>query len=202
MPKPNLDPGLYSLISTLIWIVLAAVLLYLFWDVIRSLLSAISKRLESGAPIKLWHIDLGPLRVSQTSPPDNSQITETVDESLAAERSKIYNDNRYLFVAHKLFPSAIKGQLYDVLVYVIERKGKDGKGSLDDVAKVDYYFGPAWGHKVFTSTDRYQRFAVVVSAYGQGFLCLARIHLKNGSSFPTWRYIDFEAGALGSDPAS
>lgn len=198
---PNLDPGLYSLISTLIWILLASVLLYLFWDVIRKLISALSQRLESGALVKIWNIELGPLRVSESSLPDNSLIDARVDKSLETEREKIYDENKRLFLAHKLFPSSIEGQLYDILIYVIERKGASGSGNLGDVIKVEYYFGEAWGHKVFISEDRKRRFAVVVSAYGEGFLCFATIYLKNGS-FRTWRYIDFESGALGRGPTS
>gem|GEM_PF-4592183 len=57
-----------------------------------------------------------------------------------------------------------------------------------------------WGNKVFESEERNSRFAVVVSAYGSGFLCLARIHIK-GEAQPVeaWRYIDFEQGLLGVD---
>jgi hypothetical protein len=100
-------------------------------------------------------------------------------------------------LVHRLFPSAIEGQLYDILIYLIPHSGHT-KGNLDDVTQVDYYFGSAWGHHVFTSKDRGKRFATVVSAFGSGFLCLARVHLRNGNTFTATRYIDFESGALGS----
>lgn len=195
---PNLDPGFYSLLSTLIWIILALVLLYFFRDVVRGLIRALTKRLEGGALIKIWNIELGPLRVSENRVPENSLLKARVDQSQEKERDNIYVSNHRIFLVHRLFPSSIDGQLYDILMYLKPHKGNTS-GNLDEVTHVDYYLGSAWGHNVFSSRDRGKRFAIVVSAYGAGFLCFARIYLRNGNSFSTWRYIDFETGTLGSE---
>jgi hypothetical protein len=195
---PNWDSGVYSLLSTLVWILLALILLYVFRDVVKRLIKGLTRRLEDGALIKIWNIELGPLRISQNLPPENSSIKARVDALQEKEREGIYTSNHRLFVVHRLFPSSIDGQLYDILIYVIPHKGRN-EGNLDEVTQVDYYFGSAWGHKVFSSMDRGKRFAIVASAYGAGFLCFARIYLRDGNSYTTWRYIDFETGTLGSE---
>jgi hypothetical protein len=196
---PNLDPGLYSLLSILIWILFAIIVLYVYRDLIRRLMAALAKRLESSASVKLWNVEFGPIRVSADSLPDNASIKARIDQSLDVERKNIYSSNRSLFIVHRLFPSSVEGQLYDILLYVRPHEGVSASGNLNEVSQVDYYFGSGWGHRVFSSQDRGKRFAIVLSAFGSGFLCFARIHLRDGSSFTTWRYIDFETGALGSD---
>lgn len=194
---PNMDAGVYTLLSTAIWIVLVVILLIAFRKVIRSLIVAITKRLEGGALVKIWNIELGPLRVSENSLPESRLIKARIDRSLEVEREDIYKLNKRLFLVHRLFPSSLEGQLYDILIYVKPHKGTYGSGNLDDVIQVDYYFGATWGHNVFSSTDRVKRFAVVASSHGSGFLCFARVHLRSGDNFTTWRYIDFEMGGLG-----
>ena len=109
-------------------------------------------------------------------------------------RDEIYEHYHNLFIAHRLFPSHEPGQTYDIWIYLVAHKT-----DLDQVEKVEYYFGEAWRHNVFVSADRGKRFGVLASAYGSGFLCLARVFLKEGESFPTWRYIDFEAGTRGKE---
>lgn len=196
---PNWDPGIYSFIGTLLWIGLALLLLWLFWDNIRGMIDVIEKRLQSNAMVKIWNIELGPWRIAETNLPDNQIVDIGAFPNLSQKRNAIYAQNNRVFIVHRLFPSKVEGQLYDILIYLVPHKGHfAGSGSLKDVKEVEYYFGEGWKHRVYRSQDREKRFPVVVSAYGSGFQCFATVHLTNGTSFETWRYIDFEAGILGN----
>jgi prokaryotic YEATS domain len=97
---------------------------------------------------------------------------------------------------HRLSPSKQTKQVYDVLIFLKAHK----EASLLDVEKVEYYFGKHWGNKIFTSTNKWNSFAIGTSAFGT-FLCTAHVHFTDGYVSKTWRYIDFEMGTLG-DPRS
>lgn len=200
---PNLDEGIYGIITTNLWIASAAILLKLLWHPINNLLTTFIKRIQAGAALKIGGLELSAFRIFPEMPLNNRKINVKSDPQRESFRKKIYQEQKRLFIAHKLFPSSEPNQLYDILIYLISHNGQSGSGDLSSVEKVEYYFGPMWGNKVFESEERNSRFAVVVSAYGSGFLCLARIHIK-GEPNPVeaWRYIDFEQGLLGVDVPS
>jgi hypothetical protein len=107
------------------------------------------------------------------------------------ERETHYEPNRGIFLVHKLTPSKIKDQLYDILIYLIPHK----EATLTCIQKVEYYFGPFWNDRIFISTDRSSGFSIATSAYGP-FVCTAEIHFTDGSTTIIWRYIDFEMGTV------
>lgn len=201
---PNLDDGIYGVITAVLWIASAAILLKLLWNPINNLLVTFIKRIQAGAALKIGALELSAFRVFPEIPPSNRKIyVKNSDSECEMLRGKIYNEQKRLFIAHKLFSSSEPNQLYDILIYLISHNGQSGNGDLSSVQKVEYYFGSMWGNKVFESEERNSRFAVVVSAYGSGFLCLARIHIKGEiNPVEAWRYIDFEQGLLGSDTPS
>jgi hypothetical protein len=48
-----------------------------------------------------------------------------------------------------------------------------------------------WGNRVFKEFNRNNMVGLQTSAYGP-FLCLCRVHLKDGTTIQMNRYIDFE----------
>lgn len=93
-------------------------------------------------------------------------------------------------LVHKYALSSTPDQMYDVLLYLVERED----GALLRVAKVEYYFGPRWGNIIFTSTDRSRGFPVRVSAYDR-FICVATLHFVDGwPPADVFRCVDFEMG--------
>ena len=191
---PNLDPGIYNLVELCIWI---AVLLFLLWtqrNTVSAILGSIVTRLKLGAEVKLWHIELGSIKVASDHQNISHHIKSFVDEGREVERDRVYAQNENIFISHRLFVSQEKNQTYDVLIYLVGHKDS----RINEIVEVEYYLGQHWGHNVFCSTDRKKRFAIVVSAFGAGFLCLAKIHFNDGDVVETWRYIDFDAGVIGS----
>lgn len=106
------------------------------------------------------------------------------------DRQRHYDDTRRIMLVHRLFRSSKQGQVYDVLIYLTPQ----GRGSLIEVSKVEYFFGRYWGNQIFTSNDRSRGFPILTSAYGT-FLCCARITFNDGERLTLFRYIDFEMGA-------
>lgn len=194
--RPNLDPGLWSLLELALWVVLAVIVLGLLRPHLMRLLDELIGRIRRGAALKIFNIELGAIRVSSELPSFSPLIAEHEDLDGVWEgyRAAIYKEQRLVFVAHRLFPAQAAGQLYDILIYLVPHE--DRGGTLEAISEVSYFLGPSW-EKIFTSADSGNRFGIVVSAYGKGFLCCARIKYHDGSSVDSWRYIDFEMGPLG-----
>ena len=194
---PHLDEGLWSFLGTFLWLILVMFLLIKFRSELVDLFRNLVNRVKGGSSLKLFSVEFGPIRVPSALPSRNTEIAAQHDETgrWKNARSQIYQNNQNIFLAHRLFPSEIKGQLYDILIYLVPHK--DRGGTLSGITHVEYYFGDAWGNQVFTSTDSGKRFAIVISAYGAGFLCFSKIYFSSGPPVETWRYIDFEMGALG-----
>lgn len=196
--SPNWDPGLWSAAGILLWLLVGMVVYAALGASLRSLIDALAKRLIRGGGFKGFGFDLPEIRVPQKGIAPGSAIKAHPDSTgaWARARDQLYNEQANIFIAHQLAPSDKRGQLYDILIYLIPHA--DRGGSLKLVSRVEYFLGSAWGGKAFESSDAGKRFAVAVSAYGSGFLCTARIHLTESQSpIETWRYIDFEMGALG-----
>jgi hypothetical protein len=196
-PWPDFDPGLWSLAGSVLRFLVVALVLLMFRRTIADFFHALVVRIRGGASLKLFNIEFGPIRVSPSASPISGLMSASLDTSgeWMDRRDRVYSDAQNLFLAHRLFPSEVPGQLYDILIYPIPHKDRDG--SLRNVVRVEYYLGKSWGNKVFSTTDRGKRFAIVISSFGSGFICLARIYFRDKSYKDTWRYIDFEMGPLG-----
>jgi hypothetical protein len=194
---PNLDAGLWGAIGTSLWVLLGIILVVLFRKQIIDLFRALVLRVKTGAALKIFSIEFGAIRVSPNALPSNGSIAAHQDPTgqWAKRREGVYGDNHLLFIAHRLFPSEIPGQLYDVLVYLIPHRARGQ--TLRGIERVEYYFGASWGDRVFSTSDSGNRFGIVVAAYGTGFLCLAKVFFRDGQTIDAWRYIDFEMGPLG-----
>jgi hypothetical protein len=199
---PHLDPGAWSLASNALWPLLALLVFLIYRRRIAGLVDAIGLRIQRGARVKFFNFELESLRVPDVALPTATATTISATRDSSGEwkvaRNRGYADARNVFIAHRLFPSTVPGQLYDILVYLVPHR--DRNGTLANVNSVEYYFGESWGDQVFKSTDRGKRFAVVISSYGAGFLCTAKLTFNDGTSTETWRFIDFEMGPLGYTP--
>jgi hypothetical protein len=162
---------------------------------LRRLLDALAFRLESGARITIGNVDLGEVRISSDpTRPSGALVTAHIDKTRNEYREIVYKRSDYLCLAHRLYPSTMPGCTYDIWIYPVGHKR-----DLDDVESVEYFLGPAWNNQVFVSTDRRLRFGILVSAYGSGFLCTARINTTQRKGMEVYRYIDFENGHLGKE---
>ena len=104
-------------------------------------------------------------------------------------------------LVHQLVLSNSPGQVFDAIIYLVAHRSKSKdrtkalqNASLLNVQSVKYYFGDKWGNKIFTISDRFNSFAIRVSAY-RPFLCTAEIEYSDRQAKQTLRrYIDFEMG--------
>ena len=182
----------WSALPTILWVGLILLGFIMFRDQCRAFCVHLTRRLRSGAAVKLGAIELGAIRVSQR-PSDSRLPVPTSDAAAmarASERDKIYAEARGAMLVHRLFRSDNARQHYDILIYVIPHKD----ASFAQVTKVEYFLGHYWGNQVFTSSDRAHGFPLLTSAYGS-FLCTAHVHFTSGEPARLSRYIDFEMGS-------
>jgi len=193
---PETVKSFLVILPSLLWFALIVVLLFLMRGTIRQLASAITWRVKSGAQVKVASFELGENYVSaDPSISKKSKFIEVrvdTDRQRHRERGNYYLPNRDLFLVHKLAPSDKPNQLYDILIYLTPHKD----ATLVCVQNVEYYFGPHWGDRIFTSADRASSFSISTSAYGP-FVCTAKLYFTDGTSEIIWRYIDFEMGVIG-----
>lgn len=175
----------------LFWIAFWIGLFWIFRKYIVETLKALTGRLKHGAGIKIGSFEMDGLKVGAGGvlPNNHFIITPDSDGKRNAERQKIYDDLRQVMVVNKLFKSQKDGQIFDILLYVVPKRGYN----LIQLIRVEYFFGKYWGNKIFTSQDRSNGFAIATSAYGP-FLCTVRLHFNDGTSVDTYRYVDFEMG--------
>ncbi|MBV8856760.1 MAG: DUF4062 domain-containing protein [Acidobacteria bacterium] len=126
---------------------------------------------------------------------------EGYDESLAGARDKLarvwnenregtYQETRRVFLAHVITPSKVKGQKFDVFIYLV-RSPYDNLKDLSDVTAAEFFLGPYWGSKVFKVPNAGGLVGISTSAYGP-FLCTCRVTFRDGYQVYLNRYIDFE----------
>jgi hypothetical protein len=107
-------------------------------------------------------------------------------------RNSVYSSNRNLFIAHLLSPSSTKGQLFDIHIYLVRHVSND----FSDVAYADFFMGPHWNNEVFSVTEKDGFIGISTAAFGT-FLCICRVHFKDGRHSDLYAYIDFEAQRTG-----
>lgn len=180
-----------KLFPDVLWIVFWLLLLFITKDFIKTAITTLLNRLKHGAGVKIGSFELQELKVKPGGHFENNrfQVTDDINNLKENERAAFYSKHRGAMLVHKLYKSQKNEQLYDILIYLIPKKGCN----LIQVTSVDYYFGKHWGKKIFTSNDRSNGFAIVTSAYG-AFLCIAKINFNDGKSETVYRFVDFEMG--------
>jgi hypothetical protein len=191
----------WNSLPTLIWAAGLVIALLVFRRELKIALQMLNRRLRLGASFKLGSFEVGQAYVD----PGQGTVSggsvrvarKDSDGKRHKEREQYYQPNRLLMLVHRISPSEQPGQLYDILIYLVPHPTSDA--TLAGVKKVEYYFGKSWGQNVFASDDRAHGFAIATSAYGP-FVCTAEIFFSDGHTAMVARYIDFEMGALGSQP--
>jgi len=207
--------AIWTALPSILWVALAAIVLFFLRKSISELIEHFILRVRSGVAMKIGFLDIAALQTEQLHVPtaitsssaapevaeaelDHShesahaalQAAAPETNELNIERQRYYDDSRRIMVVHRLFRSTRPGQVYDVLIYLTPQ----GRGSLIEVSKVEYFFGRYWGNQIFTSNDRSRGFPILTSAYGT-FLCCVRVTFNDGERRALFRYIDFEMGA-------
>jgi hypothetical protein len=196
------------LFQTLAWILFILISFRIFRPQFQSLFLAVISRIRTGSGLKVGPVELSPdLRAlryvssEQPTPPSTGiTVEDERDLSIVEERIKqrhsIYEKHRDLFIVHVLSPSQVKGQEYDVFIYLIRHDGDQEKpADLSDVEKAEFFFGGSWGNRIFVGTRKGKHIGVSTSAYGS-FLCTCLVTFKDGEHAMLDRYVDFEMGDL------
>ena len=177
------------LFQTIITSVLVIILLLVFRKVLTELILIICSRIKDGSSFEAGPIKVGEalqelVRIEQ----DNNSIQNDANENeREKERSKIYKDNRNIFLAHVLVPSDRKGYRYDIYIYLIRHKSKD----FSDIDSAEFFFGHMWGNKIFKTKNENGLIGISTSAYAP-FLCTCHIKMSDGKILKIHKYIDFE----------
>jgi hypothetical protein len=196
-PVPNLDPGLYDLGQTALWVGTIIFGVVLFRRQVATLFAAALRRIRAGAPLKIASFELGGLPQIQQGAALTTKvrgIAQIRDDDGAFDRSRAQfkTEFRNLFLVHRIAPSEDPDQLYDVVIYLVPSLKH---GSLSGVVAAEYYMGKYWGRRVFRSIDRATGFLIATAAYAP-FTCTARICFSDGETVFLHRFIDFEMGQL------
>jgi hypothetical protein len=203
--------NIWTALPTILWVTLITITLLWLRRSVSELIGHLITRIRAGAPMKIGAVEFGALRTEQlhmpaptgessAAPGGCSMPLEAIvvggppmspeASNLTAARQAYYADTNRIMIAHRLFRSTQKGQVYDVLIYLVPHYG----ASLVQVSEVKYFFGRYWNNEVFPSWDRAHGYPILTSAYGT-FLCCALVRFNDGSERTLFRYIDFEMGA-------
>lgn len=199
--KSVFDLAVWSAVPSLLWALIAVVMLAYLRRHISDLLAALVLRLKDGAAFKVGGLEIGTASGLVATPGNFSKEDSRIgvyqdDQSREYQRHQIYEEARGAMLVHRLQKSSQDGQLYDILIYVIPHKT-----SFAGLVTVEYFFGSFWGNKIYPSNDRSRGFPIVTSAYGS-FLCTAKLIFNDGTTSIVYRYIDFEMGNAFQRPPS
>jgi len=191
-------------VQTLIWVAFLSTLLYAGRAQVSSIATALRDRVAAGAGIKAT----GPVGLSLELTHENAQLTpvppagtqpsgglDAARPEWTEDRATLGKNQRSVHIAHTLAPSKIAGQEFDIYVYLVGW-GRDRFGlptDLRDVAKAEFYMGPAFGDQVIDATMSLGKIGFRTSAYAPA-LCLCRLTFTDGATAILSRYLDFEMG--------
>lgn len=200
--------NIVAVISSLAW---PATILTIGWylkEHIISVLVALKRQLSFGASMKYKDFEFHGITINASVDKDGSGFTrEPAENEILEARNAIYERLKNIFVVHRVratgeLHSANGLPTYDVSIYLVPHKNF---GALNDVSRVEYYFGHYFGRSESANGTKYivtngsEGFAVKLSAYGP-MLCEARIVFHDGSEALTNRYLDFEGTGYKFDP--
>jgi hypothetical protein len=155
--------------------------------------------LQTLASVKLGELRQLP-RVEPAEP--GRQLPDPTAEAAIEQWSRVRNgikkESRNVYLAHIIKPSAIRGQRFDVFVFLVGAKDAD----LTQVERAQFFLGRHWGNRIFDVPNRDgSAIGLSTSAYGP-VLCVCRIIFQDGHEATVSRYLDFEMGPFLSAPSS
>jgi hypothetical protein len=116
----------------------------------------------------------------------NTQLSGTDD--LEQIRVGRYEKYQGVFLVHSWRPSRQPRQAADI-VFVLQQHG-DGPLKAGCVDRVEYSLGPKFFPGTVVKKNQEEGYRLEVSAYAP-MLCVARVHLTDGTTFELERYADF-----------
>jgi hypothetical protein len=197
--NPNAK-SFWEVLPGLLWPVLAICLFLYLRTELKELVLSVVVRLKSGGALKFGSIVLAEIPAAVREGESALPSASWDGVSLKKADARLYNlwagyskKSRSAMLVHRYFPSRQPGQIYDVLLYFVERTA----GALQRITRVEYYFGPNWQDLIYPSSDRSKRFVIKVSAYDR-FVCVAKLYFDDNETATVYRYVDFEMGPLPS----
>jgi hypothetical protein len=126
-----------------------------------------------------------------------SEAPARAPEGWQNQRQDEYARTDGLFLVHVYKPSEQPDQIFDVFIYLV-RHTKDSiqpiRTGFPDVKQVEFYFGAAWGHQVFTVGNTGDNILGVRARADGTFLATCRVTFNDEKKAPIviHRYVDCE----------
>jgi hypothetical protein len=144
-------------------------------------------------------VEAPPLKPVEYVAPGSNQVGRKAATSINADwtsaREEEYERTRRLTLVHIYKPSERRGQKYDISIYLMRHmSGRPGNQTtgFTEVEKAEFFFGPSWGNRIFSSINNGEIIGVNTSAFGT-FLATCRVTFNDDSDpIILQRYIDFE----------
>jgi hypothetical protein len=193
--KPASLSGL-EVVPSLLWVLLIVILATVFRRELRDIVGSIVARLKSGVAFKGWGLEFEALPlITTTMNLDAAKLkSRKASDEFRSQWNQFQNQSRGVMLVHQYVPSGTAGQVYDVVLYLVERNNR----ALRNVDYVEYYFGPNFQDAVYTVTDEGANggFPMKIAAFAR-FICVAKVHFVD-DVLPVivCRYGDFEMGNL------
>jgi len=179
--------------SNVLWILFISLLIIIFRNKIKVFFKLMIDRIQKGSSFKAGPIEIGQelrdLDYADQTAITTQEIPNLKDREI--ERTKIYENNKGLFLTHIIAPSTKTDQKYDIFIYLLRHKSEN----FSDIDKVEFFFGHMWSNQVFTEFEKNGIIGIATSAYAP-FLCTCTVIFKDKSSILINRYIDFECEKL------
>jgi hypothetical protein len=191
---------LAALLGAVAWPLVVGGAIWFFRKYIVAALDAARRQFSSGARLKWKDFEFEGVNLSAFSVGGaEAYRREVATKALLDQREAKYAEQKNLFLVHRVAPTGSihdKAELptYDVLIKLVRHKHY---GRLNDVARVEYYFGKYFGRDVgeygakYVVEDGSDGFAVRIDGYGPT-LCEATVFFHDGSVATCSRYLDFE----------
>jgi prokaryotic YEATS domain len=143
-------------------------------------------------------VEAPPLKPVKYVAPGGQRPTKTAEAIVSdwtRERQAEYERTHFLEMVHIYKPSARPGQKFDISIYIMRHVAGEARNQITaftEIDKVEFFFGPSWGNRVFTAPNDGGIVGLNTSAFGS-FLATCRIVFNDGSApVVIHRYIDFE----------
>jgi hypothetical protein len=201
--------NIYTLLSSLAWPGSIAFAALIFKERVRKIADTLVERFKTATKVKIAVLELeGQYFAPKESAelPGQAKIAGNKRQVFAANkidlanRLKIYEASKYILLGHKIAPSELRDQKYDVSVFLVRKtSSRHFTANFDTIERVTYYLGPYFGQSEFGSkfvvNDPSNGFAMKTSAHGE-VLCTAEILFKDGSNANLQRFLDFSMGEV------
>lgn len=121
------------------------------------------------------------------------------------ERAEEYERLEGLQLVHAFQRSASESQLYQVVIFLVRHTPGSAcpqQRGLNEVERVEFYPGSAWGDRVFVCKNTGGSIGMVLDTFGS-FLMTARLRFKDDGRAPEilHRYIDFHQAQTPPKPS-